>query len=345
MENKHYSRRDFLKLAALGMGSLAFKSLPQWNDRNYHRRLMRVAELRADRPVVIRSEPNDQVNNILYQRFKDELINVYGELESEFGPAYNPIWYRVWGGYVHRGKLQEVQYNLNPVADSIRDNLQLGEITVPYTRSFRFTTYNGWEPTYRLYYETVHWVVDVIAGPDGKPWYLIEDELLRPIQYAIPGDHMRIISDAELMPISPEVPSWKKRIEISIAHQELKAFEGDDIVLQTKISSGLLTTEKRTPIGEFRILSKYASKHMGGGRMTAEIGAYELVGVPWTCFFTDDGVAIHGTYWHNDFGITKSSGCINMRNEDAKWIFRWVDPPGDPVYPYRTGYGTRVLVY
>jgi lipoprotein-anchoring transpeptidase ErfK/SrfK len=83
---------------------------------------------------------------------------------------------------------------------------------------------------------------------------------------------------------------------------------------------------------------------MGGGRMTAEIGAYELVGVPWTCFFTDDGVAIHGTYWHNDFGITKSSGCINMRNEDAKWIFRWVDPPGDPVYPYRTGYGTKVLV-
>jgi hypothetical protein len=345
MTNKTISRRNFLKLAGMSLGSLAFspQKLPQ--KQSFKRRLMRVAELDPEDPLVIRKEPNDQVNNILYQRYKDELINVYYEVESEFGPDYNPIWYRVWGGFAHRGKLQEVQYVLNPVPDSITKDFQLGEITVPYTRAMRYTSLDGWYPIYRLYYETTHWIKDIIPGPDGQAWYLLEDELLRPISYAIPATHMRLIADEEISPISPDVPHGEKRIEISITQQELTAYEGDIAVFQTKISSGVMTEEKRTPYGEFRILSKYASKHMGGGRMTSDIGAYVLVGVPWTCFFTENGVAIHGTYWHNDFGITKSSGCINMRNQDAKWIFRWVDPPGETIYPYRTGYGTRVTVF
>jgi len=344
MINKTFSRRNFLKLGGLSLGSLAFKPFMDAESPSYQRRLMRVAELNADDPLVIRKEPNDEVNNILYQRYKDELINVYYELESEHGPEYNPIWYRVWGGYAHRGKLQEVQYVLNPVADSIQKEYQLGEITVPYTRAMRYTFFDGWYPIYRLYYETTHWIKDIITGPDGQPWYLLEDELLRPIDYAIPATHMRLISDTEIAPISPHVPESKKRIEISISRQELTAYEGDQIALQTKIASGVLTKEQQTPSGEFRILSKYASKHMGGGRMTSDINAYVLIGVPWTCFFTDNGVAIHGTFWHNDFGRTKSSGCINMRNQDAKWIFRWVSPAGDTIYPYRTGFGTRVSV-
>lgn len=344
MTNKTLTRRNFLKLAGMSLGSLAFKPFSDTQNQILNYRLMRVAELNAEDPVVIRREPNDQVNNIIYQRFKDELINVYYEIESEFGPDYNPIWYRVWGGYAHRGKLQEVQYILNPVADSITKDFQLGEITVPYTRAMKYSSFDGWYPIYRLYYETTHWIKDIITGPDGQPWYLLEDELLRPIDYAIPATHMRLISDEEIAPISPDVPPGEKRIEISISKQELTAFEGNQSVFQAKISSGVLTEEKQTPSGEFKILSKYASKHMGGGRMTADIGAYVLIGVPWTCFFTENGVAIHGTYWHNDFGRTKSSGCINMRNQDAKWIFRWVDPPGDIIYPYRTGYGTRVSV-
>ncbi|OQX62000.1 MAG: hypothetical protein B5M51_06740, partial [Anaerolinea sp. 4484_236] len=42
------------------------------------------------------------------------------------------------------------------------------------------------------------------------------------------------------------------------------------------------------------------------------------------------GVAIHGTYWHNNFGYPMSHGCINMRNQDAKWLYRWTTPPYDP---------------
>jgi len=344
MKNKPFSRRAFIKWSGLSLGSLAMNPLMKSDNTIYQRRLMRMAELNPNDPLVIRKEPDDQVNNIVYQRYKDELINVYEEVQSEFGPEYNPIWYRVWNGYAHRGKLQEVQYILNPIADRITKDFQLGEITVPYTRAMRFSSLDGWYPIYRLYYETTHWIKDIISGPDGQPWYLLEDELLRPIDYAIPAEHMRLISDAEIAPISPDVPAGEKRIEISISQQQLTAYEGDKIALQTTISSGVLTKEKQTPSGEFRILSKYASKHMGGGRMTSDINAYVLIGVPWTCFFTENGVAIHGTYWHNDFGRTKSSGCINMRNQDAKWVFRWVDPPGETKYPYRTGFGTKVYV-
>jgi len=39
-----------------------------------------------------------------------------------------------------------------------------------------------------------------------------------------------------------------------------------------------------------------------------------------------------------------SSGCINMRNHEAKWLFRWVTPVNNPHEFYRTGYGTRVIV-
>ena len=42
--------------------------------------------------------------------------------------------------------------------------------------------------------------------------------------------------------------------------------------------------------------------------------AYELPGVPWVSYFTGNGVAFHGTYWHDNFGSPTSHGCLNMRN-------------------------------
>jgi lipoprotein-anchoring transpeptidase ErfK/SrfK len=82
---------------------------------------------------------------------------------------------------------------------------------------------------------------------------------------------------------------------------------------------------------------------MGDGKVTDNIYAYELVGVPWSSFFAT-GIATHGTFWHTDFGAPQSSGCVNMRNHEAKWLFRWVNPVGGPHDRYRTGFGTRVSV-
>jgi lipoprotein-anchoring transpeptidase ErfK/SrfK len=57
-------------------------------------------------------------------------------------------------------------------------------------------------------------------------------------------------------------------------------------------------------------------------------GGYDLPGIGWTALFSGDGVAIHSTFWHNNFGgELMSHGCVNARPEDAKWIFRWSNPP------------------
>ena len=340
MTNKTFSRRNFIKLAGLSLGSLALRPMESKARPASHRRLMRVG---SDKSVSIHKEPNDE-SVILYQRYKDDLINVYYEIESEHGPEYNPIWYRVWGGYVHRAQLVEVKNILNPVTDTIHKDGQLGEITVPYTRAMRYTSMYGWNPVYRLYYQSTHWIRDIVTGPDGEPWYQLEDELLR-LQYAIPAEHMRIVSDSEFSPISPDVPHEDKRIEISLSRQELTAYEGDNVVLQTSISSGLPYFDMATPPGNFRTGTKMASKHMGDGNVTDDIYAYELLGVPWCCFFElKEGIATHGTYWHNNFGVTMSHGCVNMRNHEAKWLYRWTDPVSDPHEWTHTGYGTRVSV-
>ncbi len=155
----------------------------------------------------------------------DELVNVYYDVVSEYGPGYNPLWYRVWRGYIHSGHLQKVNVQLNPVLSSIPESGQLAEVTVPVTQSLRYTSYSGWESLYRLYYQSVHWIIAVEEGPDGEAWYKLEDELDRHYVYYVPASHLRPVTAQELEPISPDVPFEKKRIEVSIAQQTLTAYE------------------------------------------------------------------------------------------------------------------------
>jgi hypothetical protein len=83
---------------------------------------------------------------------------------------------------------------------------------------------------------------------------------------------------------------------------------------------------------------------MGNGNLFAGPEDYELPGVPWTSFFTDSGVAFHGTYWHDNFGTPMSRGCVNMRIEDAKWLFRWVHPLHTAEGISSRGHGTSVVI-
>jgi lipoprotein-anchoring transpeptidase ErfK/SrfK len=54
--------------------------------------------------------------------------------------------------------------------------------------------------------------------------------------------------------------------------------------------------------------------------------SYDLPGVPWICYFTEDGISLHGTYWHNDFGKTRSHGCVNLSVAAARWFYLWTLP-------------------
>jgi lipoprotein-anchoring transpeptidase ErfK/SrfK len=236
----------------------------------------------------------------------------------------------VWGGFIHSAYIQKVRFRFNRVLPGLREGGQLMEVSIPYTQTLRYDAYQGWQRLYRLYYETVHWAVGIEEGPDGSAWYRL---LINGVEHLAPAEHFRPIQDEEYAPISPEVPWEEKRIEISLKEQTVTAYEAGKVIFQTRISSGLPIRPDpngipwETPRGRFYIQNKMPTTHMGNGNLTGDPEAYELPGVPWTLYFEPvTGVAFHGAYWHNNFGIQMSHGCINMRPAEARWLFRWTYP-------------------
>jgi hypothetical protein len=346
MKNKP-SRRDVLRLGGMTLGSLAFTTflpgLSGFDDGN----IIRV----ATNSVSAYSKPDDK-SDIMATWYRDELIHVYSEYLAE-EPKYNPVWFRVWNGYLHRGRIQRVKTLYQKPLDSIPEGQRrLAEITVPYTQAYRFTKAFGWQPNLRLYYESVHWIEAVEEGPDGGPWYRVFDHIAS-FSYHIPAIHARPIPISDFDPISPDVAWDQKHIEVNLATQKLTAYEGSSIAFQTTISSGIpagQTTKNslstKTPDGKFQIIEKLATEHMGNGGLFADVDDYELPGVPWTSYFTPVGHAFHGTFWHENFGTPMSHGCINMRSSEAKWLFRWATPTHN-AYNYISdkGRGTSVEIH
>ena len=369
---KRFSRRDFFKLGGLTLASAALPA-SWWSGAaaapgpDFPRqpeqpegRLARITSKQVD----VRSRPDDEAP-IVGNRFRDQLVHVYEELIPPDAPKYyNPLWYRVWGGYIHCAHTQIVQTHLNEPERYLQPGGQLCEVTVPYTTAYQYTKWDGWAPWRgsRLYYSSTHWATAIEAGPDRQPWYQITNELSDSEIYYVPAMHLRYIAPEEWSPISLDVPPDKKRIEVSLSEQTVRAFEYDQAIFTARISSGIPNSRlapedlpTATPVGKFVIYSKMPSKHMGsvaGGTEVEAQGGFTLPGVPWTSFFrSPGGYALHGTYWHNNFGLQMSHGCVNMRNEDARWLFRWTSPVFDSYKIEsskdweKTGHGTTVLVY
>lgn len=125
-------RRDFLKLCTSALGSMALSPfLPELGNFDDAQQV-RV----ASKSISIYKKPNVQ-SLIVAQRFRDELVN-------SGTPTYNPIWYRVWGGYLHRGRTQRVKTLFNkPLSTFAEGTRQLAEITVPLTQAMRYTKTYG----------------------------------------------------------------------------------------------------------------------------------------------------------------------------------------------------------
>ena len=353
-----FSRREFLKLCSFGAGSiLTGQTAKPWNGFSPVG-LARVAWAHlnsADQKftVSVYSQPDD-TSPIVCQQYRDEILHVYAVITSDKGPGYNPVWYRVWRGYIHSAHMIQVENRLNRPLATLPEKGLLAEVTVPYTQAYRHTNLTGWEPVYRLYSGSNHWIIGVENGPDDTPWYRLREEIGL-YEYMVKAEHLRPIPPAELTPIAPEIPFEQKRVEVSINNQTLTAYQRDQVVLKTKISTGLPTVRKiegkiptETPRGTFNVQLKTPSRHMGEGNPTADPddpNTYELPGVPWVSFFEPvTGVAFHGTYWHNNFGMQMSHGCVNMRNPDAKWLYRWLNPITTADRRNQGGYGTQVIV-
>lgn len=136
----------------------------------------------------------------------------------------------------------------------------------------------------------------------------------------------------------------EKWIEVSLKDQKVRAWEGNRLVMEFPISSGKWAP---TPEGTFNIWYKTRSQSMSGG--SKELGTYYyLPGVPNNMFF-HKGYALHGAYWHNNFGQTMSHGCVNEPLANASQIFEWagpVVPEGqNAVRATPENPGTRVVVH
>ena len=136
----------------------------------------------------------------------------------------------------------------------------------------------------------------------------------------------------------------EKWIEVSIDEQKLRAWEGANKVMEFSISSGKWSP---TPVGTFNIWHKTKSQAMSGG--SKALGTYYyLPNVPNNMFFYK-GYAIHGAYWHNNFGQPMSHGCVNSPLSSVEQLFEWsgpVVPSGKNVaHASAENPGTRVWVH
>ena len=343
MLNPQISRRDFLKLASAGTLAFALSDL----------RLERVFSASAIKQgrmtlsgLPLYDAPAFNANK-LHLFKQDEVVEITSIDENgEPGNPFNSAWYQVNGqGYTYSGWVQPVETNYQKPKFNIPEKGQVGEIVVPFSDT-RKAPYVYADRGYRLFYGTTHWVKRVIVTREEKGiWYEIYDSLLKKNFYVSSHD-MRLIPNHELSLLSPEVPDEEKHIVVDLSTQLVTAFEGEKLVFSERCASGVKGTD--TPKGEFRTYHKGPSVHMTNeGDALENESVYSLPGVPWCSFFTGAGNAFHGTYWHNDYGLPRSHGCVNLPSEGAKFIYRWTRPnvPADSDYVHLPGEGTRIQIF
>ncbi len=137
------------------------------------------------------------------------------------------------------------------------------------------------------------------------------------INHIYVGQRLRVSGKAapgaKAAPKAGPAPTGGKWIDVNLSKQRLTAYVGNTPVFSASVSTGLPRTP--TVVGRFRVQTKLRATTMSGP-------GYHLPNVPYTMYFYR-GYAIHGTYWHNNFGRPMSHGCVNMRTGDAAWVYNW----------------------
>jgi len=348
---EHISRRKFLQSSAIGLGSVVFvKDIKKKTislDFPDHETLGRNT-VYLPNTLPIRSKPRVDAN-VVRALQEDEVVVWLREVVGE-APAgrMNRRWVETPEGYIYASSIQPVRNQPNipiqelPYEENVRG--MWVEVTVPHVTMqlanpparapwLNDVPQNLW----KLYYKQILWVDDLRFDANNNLQYRVNE------RYGSYGDifwadakAFRPISKEEIQPINPN--SENKRIVVNINTQSLSCYEGNQEVYFCQVSTGRKLDEYgnpadkwATPVGEFWIWRKLMALHMSGGGTGA---GWDTMGIGWTSLFVGEGVAIHSTFWHNDFGTPRSHGCVNVLPDDAKWIFRWTAPkvnyePGD----------------
>ncbi|HJW89741.1 MAG TPA: L,D-transpeptidase [Anaerolineales bacterium] len=362
-----FSRRDFLKLSALSLAGMALDPwrrlgqarLFQAPDFPRAKHLGRVAVGMVE--LKVRPDTDSQTLGVLYE---DAVVEWQRELVGRNIYRTNQRWVETPQGFIWSPYLQPVENAPNsPLEELPQTSLGPGmwvEVSQPYVdlvldnppaRSplIQDRLKLGLRP--RLYYSQITWVDQVRISASGQVLYRVNEK------YGTYGDifwadgrAFRPLTPEEMAPINPDAED--KRVVVNIANQTMSCFEGSQEVFFTRISSGTLwsasgkqTDAYATPIGEFPIWRKLVSLHMSGGTTG---GGWDLPAVGWVSLFVGSGVAIHSTFWHNNFGEPMSRGCVNARPQDSQWVFRWTLPkvsydPGDLTASWPGGTKVKVI--
>jgi len=170
-------------------------------------------------------------------------------------------------------------------------------------------------------------------------WALARANHLANPSFIYVGQRLIIPEESSQEP-SPGSGGGEKWIDVNLTTQRLVAYEGERAVYSAIVSTG--TADRPTVTGRYRIQRKYRYKDM------SYPGYYYLPDVPYVMYFYG-GYAIHGTYWHNNFGTPMSFGCVNLTVSDAQWLFDWTTPTLSPgynvIYSSASNPGTLVVVH
>jgi hypothetical protein len=354
--NQNLSRRDFLKLAGVGLGALAFrppktfdfetlyspKRLPQFPASEIVGRVL-------ENGIKLRGQPSndDSVGIVLSEMPADTLVEWRRQVVGSVNNLINQRFVETAQGYVYSSVVQPSR-NLPNTPISEMPAGQPGfwaEVTVPYIElAHEGAVQSPWLQDHiaynfppRLYYGQVVWV-DKIRSDNGFVEYRWNEDVPHGYGYGAYGEFFwgdgagfKVLTEADVAPISPDIDPNEKKIEANLDNQTLSCFEGTREVYFCRISSGLgidlstgqLSDKLATPVGNLLTHWKIMSLNMTAGTFQS---GYSTPAVPWSTMISGDGVAIHGAFWHNAFGEKRSHGCINVTPEDAKWIFRWTTP-------------------
>ena len=327
------TRREFVQFFSLGLfGAILPRKLTSLSPevtsemtRIEGKYLGRVT--RAGFPLFESPDPDSKV---IMEMPQDSLWRITGVRLNQTQDSPNRLWYALDGaGFAHSRAIQPVQKRVNKPDPNIPEDGRLGEITMPFVDAYS-SLQEKRSLVYRLYYEGTFWVLKHLRRDDGSDWYELLDDRTYRVFY-VPAYAVRLVPDSELAPLSPRVLPEDKKIVVDLATQRMTAYEKEEMVFRARISSGVYLREGgfATPKGTYRVTRKRPCRHMANPANDYGSG-FDLPGVPWVSYFTGDGVAFHGAYWHNDFGVPHSHGCINLTRADAAWLYSWT-PMGTAV--------------
>ena len=162
------------------------------------------------------------------------------------------------------------------------------------------------------------------------------DKAGKPTAYRVGDSEWMNALDVRVFAGAPPPPSLipgERWIDVDLDSQILVAFEGEIAVYATLVSSGAKETPTET--GVYRMWLKESEADMKG--LNGE-DPYSVATVPWTQFFSPEkGLALHTAYWHDQFGHSRSHGCVNLAPRDARWLYFWSDPQVPPGWTMAAG--------